>query len=341
MAIVITRSLQVVSVNPTQIAVQIILDTNYVETIRNIVWACYDTDGICVEEYSDTIPIGEDVISYIFSNLTPDTSYYLTATISNVQGVNGEILYKVTQNTAISGGIDHGNIPNIREFTAEQTEVGERKISYHIRVTNLVSGSCWVTIKFYLNGVLIYEREWNPTDGSLHNTFTLSKDTGSMHGNELSFGTYEVQLEAFNRGATPQRQTIFVTLVEQPNCTLNCIFEDRVHSYDNGRVTGVIYNFPKILASDWNQFCEDINIVRKKVALPTYGLFSNAISGEPMTAEMFNHLYYAILAIYTDSGLGATKPDGLVGVQQYQKITPEIINGLEIGLQNACELAFN
>ena len=62
-------------------------------------------------------------------------------------------------------------------------------------------------------------------------------------------------------------------------------------------IIGVIEDYPIIRAEDWNQFCKDINTVRKN-AYPTplnEGFFYEVKSGEAISGFLhFNNLYDAI-----------------------------------------------
>ena len=115
MAYVSTRRLTMGEINTDQIvAMATGLDTSYNGTIRNIVWSCYEgtsTLGELIHSFKETIPNGKSVVSHVFSNLKKGTNYYITAVISNIEGVTGEVLYWGTQSTA-----DEGYFPSARRI---------------------------------------------------------------------------------------------------------------------------------------------------------------------------------------------------------------------------------
>jgi hypothetical protein len=91
---------------------------------------------------------------------------------------------------------------------------------------------------------------------------------------------------------------VTITLNDGIKCELPIEFLDLQHSYDNGRVTGTIKNYPIIKALDWNQFCNDVNAVRKLAGWWDVGC--SVTPGMPMTASLFNDLYRAINDIYVE-----------------------------------------
>jgi hypothetical protein len=343
MAIVETRTdINLSEHNDTQIVARITLDKGYIETTRKIVWSCYEgknDSGELLEGYpvTATISPGAAEASYVFNSLTPSTTYCITAIISNIQGIDGEIKYIDSQKTADSGGIEYpSNNPNIRRFYAKQTEKGKKSIECGITVNSLFrynerTGALGIVSVTCQNedGTIIGEAYYYSEIFG-----TEVKDT--KYFSVPSFGIYTINLTATNIKDAPDqtetleykvKRTITVEVVDDiPNCILNCTFEDKIYSYDNGRVTGTIYNYPVIVAESWNQFCADINTVREKVGLESYGWFTDVSTGSPMTAELWRHIVYAIYAM--DSSL--TLPFVDVGY----KITPEFISKIETDLQN-------
>lgn len=345
MAIVETRRLEINWFSDDQMVGLITgLDPEYVGdvTIRKIEWNIYlgeSESGKLIETYSGTIKNGALTTSYTFSNLTPSTTYCITAIISNISGVDGEIKYIGRQSTADSGGGEFGQVPIIHDFTVRQTEIGERKIYYKVHVSNLLSSSSWVLVQIYFNGILIYEKEWdNQSDGEVNTDRTVATD---MDGNALDFGNYEVRLEAVNLKNTPQIMFASVTLIkEKPLCTLNCKFYDESYSFDDGRVTGTIKDYPHILATDFNQFRADINTVRDKAGLNAYGFDDDVIANTKMNMSLFKALFDSICSIYYDKGWQwlAKYPSSPTEGQQ---ITKGFIEGIEEALQNARDILYN
>jgi hypothetical protein len=140
---------QIPEVNSTQIVVEIDLDSSYNGTIRNIVWSCYEGDenGDLIDKTSTTIPNKTTTCSNVFSNLTPQTTYYITAFVTNIEGYPYDILYYGTRTTDKSGGSDYvdpdeGWIipPVITELSAYQLMIGYTTVVFRIEATDISLG---------------------------------------------------------------------------------------------------------------------------------------------------------------------------------------------------------
>ena len=91
-----------------------------------------------------------------------------------------------------------------------------------------------------------------------------------------------------------------ITLLKEdaPDCLLPVIYRSvNVEDSFKKEIIGVIEDYPVIYAKDWNQFCKDINTVRKN-AYPTplnEWFFYEVKSGEAISGFLhFNNLYDAI-----------------------------------------------
>lgn len=175
---------------------------------------------------------------------------------------------------------------------------------------------------------------WNVPFGSSTNVTFTQKDLDDNQYTFSELGTYVIIFYATNENENNGKYNTYGTyktkiinvLDEFPICTLNCTFVDKPYSYDNDRVTGIIKNYPNITAKSYEQFCKDINTVRSKVGLDPYGLFESASVGSPMTAELWQHVVYAIYAM--DNSLT------LPFVDRGYQITTEFIEKIETDLQN-------
>lgn len=105
---------------------------------------------------------------------------------------------------------------------------------------------------------------------------------------------------------------------EMPECVLEVRFTQK--KFDNGVICR---DYPVITAENFNQFCSDINAVRKKAGY-TAVTFSSVSENDEMTAALWLKVYNAIgeMAI-----LSCSNPS--VG----NEITPEWFEDLESGLQ--------
>lgn len=348
--------------NTTQlVAVLYELDTKYELPGRIATWSCYriieNSDGTetyeLVEEEKTIIEEKASTTAYVFNNLTPSTRYKITVVVSNIHGSNDKT-FMITQSTAEEGGIEYPSYkPQIKRFYAKQTQKGIKSIECGITVTSLFSynertGALGIVSVTCQNedGTIIGEADY---DSEIFGTEV--KDTESF--SVPSFGTYTINLKATNIKDAPDqtetleykvKSTTTVEVVDDiPNCTLNCTFEDRIYSYENGRVTGTIYNYPVIAVADFNQFCTDINTVRIKYGMPEYGDFITVNSGEEMSYSVFEHLYYAIMAIYINKD-GLEWDDSFPSVAPTKSgiaITREFIEGLVSALIKARNYIFN
>ncbi len=96
-------------------------------------------------------------------------------------------------------------------------------------------------------------------------------------------------------------ETVYVTLVDEdaPVCEILVTFRDANFASSGTRVTGTIKNCPIISASDWNQFCSDINAVRAKatkkgVNLPEWYFESVEGGVTEMGALLFKNVFDAV-----------------------------------------------
>lgn len=336
MAIVERRQLNLSMYNTTQIVAMIEgLDPDYSGTIRTVVWTCYkgsSDSGEVVDTFTTVLENGKDGYDEVFSDLTPNTLYYITALISNIQGLNGEVLYYGSQKTAISGGSEFPDSkkPYIDLFTAEQSEPGEKKIVYEFFVSGLLleANDNYSFVSIYLNGKMIA----NFTSSRHY----IDKNWFSFAGEITvdAFGIYEVMLEAGNEYASGTgkyiEQTLFVevTDVELTKISLKYICEDTNYSYD-GRVLGVIKNNIKISAMDWNAFIDGINILKAKVG----GIDSNlhVLAGQEFTASLWNNVVYAVWFLYDKCN--ETRPKNVVEVNSRQRIDASIIDSVNNALE--------
>ena len=127
------------------------------------------------------------------------------------------------------------------------------------------------------------------------------------------------EIESLTTGTRSVRSDYVIVNLKQderPDCRLDVFAGDAIYSYENDRVTGIVKNLPSIRASQWMQFCEDVNQIRRKAGLPEHE-FAVVESGSPMTATLFNDLYDAVellcpnniiekpAIMYLDSGYSA------------------------------------
>lgn len=317
------------------------LDRNYEDEGRIATWSCYriiDLGG-GVESY-DLVEQAETVIepkaytaSYIFGNLTPATSYRITVVISGIIG-SSDKFFGIQQSTATSGGIDYGQIPHIRFFTAENSGIGVPQIKCYLKVTNLLPSENYISIAAY-----------SKKDGLLATSWTTNVEANSFDGyitlpdndyDSLSYDTYDVRLLVQNNGVKEQEANATVTLTEAV-ISLYCFFEDKQVVLGNGNVHAVVYNYPNISAESWNAFWNVVNRVRAKAGLDEItDDYVFAVEGTEMTGILFGYLYAAIDEIYSKID-NAFKPEEFAGINisQYFKITPKLIWGIESGLQTA------
>lgn len=349
MAYVSTRRLTMGEINTDQIvAMATGLDTSYNGTIRNIVWSCYEgtsTLGELIHSFKETIPNGKSVVSHVFSNLKKGTNYYITAVISNIEGVTGEVLYWGTQSTADEGGSDYDDPtagPRIKRFTAYQTKAGEKKIGFDIQVANLYYSTA-------------FDREYSIKIGYLdeNDNFKVKGDT-SNSGSSVrwqdsfdvpKYGIYTVKLDIIQQMGDVDYTAIRYTTVEvsdgKPICVLDISWDTRILGKDNfsalaGSESTLNCNaYPTITADNWNAFCTDINTVRVKASLPEYEAFITAVAGAQITAEIYNHVYYAINALYDkyEGTTGAAKPNAFKEVNPGNEINGNLLNALQAAIQ--------
>ena len=101
-----------------------------------------------------------------------------------------------------------------------------------------------------------------------------------------------------------------ITLLQEgmPECYLNVMYND-VAAYDFATMEriGTIKDYPEILASQWNQFCKDVNVVRRKAGLNEY-YFDEVSKGTSFDHMIFHSLYEAI---------AGTCPSGIISPPQY------------------------
>lgn len=232
--------------------------------------------------------------------------------------------------------------PTIVTFDVWQPTIGVKKIKYDVLVKDLVQ---FVNDKTFGYVVFQYRKQnedkWtiiengdNWSSEYLKGTIVDKSGTRSVP----DFGEYEFKITAENvwQGSSDDiyesiERVISVKVLkseeeeEAPKCTLNCIFQDEYYSFDDGRVTGTIKDYPHITADAFNQFRADINTVRDKAISLTYN-FGNPVSKEdPMTVEIWQDILYAIYAM--DESLG------MPYILSNYKITPDFINKIEIDLQ--------
>lgn len=357
MAIVETRELKVEEFNTTQLVAKIDgLDPEYTASIRTVIWSCYEgrnDQGTLIEQFQTTLENGYSIYYNVFSDLKPNTTYYMTALISNIKGLNGDILYCGSRTTAISGGGQYPDSdtvfqPGIKSFDVKfLNEYGNAKFTcvlsdvydYYTTIDPSEEDSgAWYTIicidscalvkeEFMMhegcNGVTItnpgirqFTLEWSglvgsPGEESIHTVKVININTNGIQ-KEIS-KTIKVVVPSFGV------YELIYTYKEKEN-----------YEYDNGRVTGTIYNYISISAEDWNNFIEGINTLKIKVGGITSAL--GVIPGDEFSADLWNDVIYAIWFLYDECN--EARPDTLIEVNAHQPITPQMIDNVNEAVKN-------
>ena len=149
-----------------------------------------------------------------------------------------------------------------------------------------------------LNIIEINERKikWQMLVGSQFNKsygFYIRAMTHTRPSLEYEWGSPEATHTA------SYSDVVYITLrlEEVPECYLPVLYQD-VDAYDwfKAEVIGVIKDYPVIRAEDWNQFCKDINTIRRNVRpIPlSEWWFAEVKSGEKMQALYLSEVYNAI-----------------------------------------------
>lgn len=114
---------------------------------------------------------------------------------------------------------------------------------------------------------------------------------------------------------------INTSLTEKPQCMLDIVYSNEI--MENGVEC---INYPNIFCSDWQRFCDDINLVRLNSGL-SYTLFESVNPGQELSVDIFNAAAESIAEIYEHLGLDI--PSTLeTEKQQHQEITSEYFENL-------------
>ena len=309
------------------------LDASYGEEGRIATWTCFLTSsGEKVEEAFIAIPAYATTTSYIFSNLTPATSYIIQVVVSGIIG-SADRTFRVQQNTATSGGIDYGKIPHIRKFLAEREGIAIPKIRCYLHITNLVANDNYVSVAVYDSMdrlITSTDKVYSSNEVDQHIVLPDNDTDETLKYDE----EYTVRLFVTNNGFKTQEATATITLLESP-VSLFCFFEDKVLSVNGGKSSVTVYDYPIMNATSFNDFWAIVNAVRVASGL-------NAVSGvnvdvgSPMDYSCFAALCRAIDEVYDKVVL--PKPINFINAYSMflgegKTIRVEVINGIETGLQ--------
>lgn len=238
-----------------------------------------------------------------------NTKYVFLLEISYTE--NGKTMYSETQIEytfgelvpTLDGQGQTLQAPVISSFSAYQTADGEKSVTVEWTIENLTAPSVYgddygATVVISVDG----KKKYYYCD--------TTSDSGKRTYAVADFGVYEVFVEAINEDGTNESATksgvVTVKVREFSGAyTLECVWEESkvLNAGNFTALSGtnaelVCVKYPSITADNFNKFCLGINALRKLAGLPEYGLFVEAVSGEPMTAQAFTHTLYAVKAIY-------------------------------------------
>lgn len=296
MAYVEERKLDLGERNPTEIVARIDLDENYNSSIRFVTWSCYrvNDDGsmTLIKELSRTIPNLSGEEAYVFPNLTPNTLYYITAVISNINyGAYGDIFYSASQRTAISGG----TIYPTEELAIIRFEVTKRQgLGFTVRfsVSGLSAGA---------EGGLV-RLSWKRSDGQYGNSTewetkanTLTETYMRVVG-DYGFYTFTLVANIVNKETDETESIVSTQTIVFVDWQTSCqiaynYYETKELVYDDGKLTVKAIGCVDISSVNWSIFCESINDLRDQYNLEPIS-FTN---GRTLSAVMWNE---AIDAFY-------------------------------------------
>ncbi len=334
-------SLEIVSYTSSSVTVLLSgLDNTYERDDRFIEWEVNGSPNGQTD-----IPKEISEYTYTFTGLASEKELIITGWIFWTEAESSGV-YQSTELPKVKITLPL-SVPVIESFNAYQDTTSSRLVvRYSFRVTSLLFETTETggVVDLYIYNEAencVYNKTWRT--GS---EVKISASAGVYVDNDIGEGPgiYTVKLVAINVGTVSEisvEKEIIVSVkeieedTEKPICSLNCYFEDRVYSYDNGRVTGTIFNYPNITASDFNQFCEDINTVRIKAGLAEYTFITAVPDGE-MSHEVFRRVCDAINQIYIACGEKAV----LYFDETVRIISPELIGNIQSAAQDIRDIVY-
>lgn len=301
-----------------------------------------DTNRTYSEQMGFTIPYNVSeytsgiIDSYIYMTMSPDGSMtnstvgYFQRDLHYTIGID---IYRVD---GVSEPLDYldlvfklnPNLPSVI-FNAKQVQAGSNDVYCTCKVHNVSFNSRYTneytSIEIYQNNTrvtsfILSEIE----DGSYSSSglsLTLDGDIVSWTMLTGEIGkTYKFYVIVTNhlrptietswndpsvRRASKTSEIVEVTLIQEgmPECYMNVMYKDvAAYEFVSMERIGTIKDYPEILASQWNQFCKDVNVVRRKAGLSEY-YFDEVSQGTKFDYMLFYRLYEAVVS---------TCPSGIV-----------------------------
>lgn len=276
------------------------LDENYTYNDRTVIWYVSTDDETVsfdnktyIKKNQQTMDGGISEFSGIVTGLTRGTTYYIRAVVVNYADTLSIIDGQGPVSTATS--VTGEKYPIINSYSVEQLAYDYVNVHWSINVSNVYLANYKYYI--YINGKEVQ----NGGAESIYETFEskdFSGDTSSdrygscvweivfiniIDGKELSYSVYGTVF--IDGKGIPDKD-------EKPNCVLERSWEQN-YELNNGLICK---SYPHIQASSWNQFGEDINVLRARAGFPSYN-FTQVNLNDTITHTLWNQFVSAIIKL--------------------------------------------
>lgn len=293
------------SITPLSIGVDIEeLDTNYTHNDRTVIWYV-STDGeTYVKKNQQTMEGGISSFTGVVTGLTKSTTYYIRAVVVNyaetLSVIDGQ--GPVTTGSSVTGD----KYPIITSAYLVQQQYDYVTANFNFTVDNV----CLANYKYYIyiNGVQAQSGEFE----GINQNFTTRTFSGEANANRYGSCVWEIVFINIVGGkelTDSTSGTVFIDgkgvpdIDEKPNCILERSWTQNYvlnsGNYSPLETLGhslICRSYPHIAADDWNQFGEDINILRARAGLSDYS-FTQVNPNDKMTYTLWNQFVNAIMPL--------------------------------------------